>query len=470
MQMTMICRSDMELREYQKELVEKVFQAYRDGFKAPCVVLPCGGGKSVIEAEIARRFTDDHLSVLFLVHRRELCQQIWKTFLRSGANMELCRVMMVQTMVRRLKSSTAPSLIITDENHHSLANTYKKIYAAFPEAKRLGVTATPERLDGSGLADVNDILIEGVTAGWLIDNGFLSAYDYYAPGIKMPKFRINHGDYDIGQIGSYFNENVRKIYGDVLKHYRKIADGKQAICYLPTVEASVRTADLFTSSGIPAAHIDGTTPDTQRQNIINSFRDGSIRILCNVDIISEGFDVPDCECAILLRPTKSLTLFIQQAMRCMRYKPGKRAVIIDHVNNIDLHGFPDADREWTLEGQPKKKGEKVQVKTCPECFACVPISVTECPHCGHVFVVERRRSEAEYDEKYQLVKLAQTEQRVRFYLSPKECRTVDELKIYARQHGYKPGWVWYQQKSRGWLDGGREKRNSNSKRYPCRPV
>ena len=458
----------MELREYQKDLIARVCKAYDDGFRAPCVVLPCGGGKSVIEAEIAKRYTDSDRTVLFLVHRKELCEQIWSTFVRYGVDMELCRVMMVQTMVRRLKKSTAPSLIITDENHHSLANTYKKIYEAFADSKRLGVTATPERLDGSGLADVNDILIEGVTAKWLIENSYLSPYDYYAPGIKMPKFRIRHGDFDMGQVGMYFAENVRKIYGDVLRHYRKLADGKQAICYLPTVETSVRTADLFTCSGIPAAHIDGATPKAQRQQIINDFRDGKIRILCNVDIISEGFDVPDCECAILLRPTKSLTLFIQQSMRCMRYKPGKRAIIIDHVNNIALHGFPDAAREWKLEGHPKKKGE-APVKTCPDCFACVPASAPVCPHCGHAFAAERRKGEAEYDEEYKLIKLEKAEQRVKFYLSPRECQTVEELKIYARQHGYKPGWVWYQQKARGWLGGG-EKRNSDPKRYPCRAV
>ena len=105
------------------------------------------------------------------------------------------------------------------------------------------------------------------------------------------------------------------------------------------------------------------------------------------------------------------------------------------------------------------------VKTCPECFACVPMTVTECPHCGHVFVAERGKSETEYDRNYNLVRI---ENSVKYYLSPKECQSVEELKIYARQHGYKPGWVWYQQKARGWL--GSEKRDSTAKRYPCRPV
>lgn len=458
----------MKLRDYQQELIDRLFKAYSDGYNAPCIVLPCGGGKSIITAAVAKDFTDREKTVLFLVHRKELCEQIWKTFVRCGVDMSLCRIMMVQTAARRLKNIEPPDLIITDENHHSLASTYKKIYKAFPGSKRVGVTATPERTDGSGLIDVNDILIEGVTAKQLIENKYLSPYDYYAPNIKMPKFKVRRGDFDISQVTEFFQKNIRKIYGDTLKHYKRIAGGKQAICYLPGIEISKKTAELFQADGIPAAHIDGETPKAERDEIINDFRDGKIRILCNVDIISEGFDVPDCECVILLRPTKSLILFIQQSMRCMRYKDGKRAIIIDHVNNIDRHGFPDAEREWLLEGHPKKKSSgEAPVKTCPECFACVPANTKECPHCEYEFEVEE--SKTERLENFELVRLSETESRVKFYLTPKECQNVEELKIYARQHGYKPGWVYYQQKARGWL-GGTEKRNSNPKQYPCRAV
>lgn len=458
----------MELRDYQSDLINRLFKAYSDGYKAPCIVLPCGGGKSVIVAAVAKRFTDEGKTVLFLVHRKELCEQIEKTFFNFGVDMKLCRIVMVQTMTRRLRNASVPDLIITDENHHSKAVTYKRVYDAFPVTKRVGVTATPERTDGSGLIDVNDILIEGITAKELITQNYLSPYDYYAPNIKMPKFRIKHGDFDISQVMDFFRDNIRIIYGDVLKHYKKLASGKQAICYLPGIEISKETAELFNADGIRASHIDGDTPKAERKRIINDFRDGRIKILCNVDLISEGFDVPDCECVILLRPTKSLILYIQQSMRCMRYKEGKRAIIIDHVNNIALHGFPDADREWKLEGHPKKKTGEMPVKTCPQCFACVPMGTVECPHCGHVFTVEKRKSSIEYDREFELVRLETAEKRVRFYLSPKECQTVEELKIYARQHGYKPGWVWFQQKSRGWL--GSEKRNTNTKRYPCRAV
>ena len=458
----------MILRDYQQDLIDRLFKAYSDGYKAPCIVLPCGGGKSVITAAIAKNFTDREKAVLFLVHRKELCEQIWKTFVKCGVDMSLCSIMMVQTAARRLKKIEPPDLIITDENHHSLANTYQKIYDFFPDAKRVGVTATPERTDGSGMQDVNDLLIEGITAKQLIEQQYLSPYDYYAPNIKMPKFHMKHGDFDTGEISRYFMDNTKVIYGDTLRHYKALADGKQAICYLPSIEVSKLIAGKFTADGIPAAHIDGQTAKHERERIIHRFRDGQIKVICNVDIISEGFDVPDCECCILLRPTKSLILFIQQSMRCMRYKDGKRAIIIDHVNNIDRHGFPDAEREWLLEGHPKKKGQsKAPVKTCPKCFACVPANTKICPHCECPFEVEE--SKTEHLDNFELVKINEAETKVKFYLTPKECRNVEELKIYARQHGYKPGWVWYQQKARGLLNGGKE-RNTAAKRYPCRAV
>ena len=455
----------MELREYQNDLLNKLFQAYDDGYKAPCIVLPCGGGKSVITAEIAKRFTDCEKPVLFLVHRRELVEQIYYTFVGWGVDMSFCKIKMVQTAARRLSCMETPELIITDENHHSMAKTYQKIYDYFDGVKRVGVTATPERMGGIGLADINDILIEGVTAKWLVEHGYLSPYDYYAPAVELPKFHIRRGDYDRNELNAYFQQNVKTIYGDVLKQYRRLADGKQAICYLSGIEISEAVAQRFCDSKIPAAHIDGSTPKAERDRVIADFRSGKIKILCNVDLISEGFDVPDCECVILLRPTKSLTLFIQQSMRCMRFRDGKRAVIIDHVNNVAEFGLPDADREWLLEGHPKPKGA-APVRTCPGCFAVVPMSEKACPHCGFVFEAERREKPTKVLD-IELIKYNEIE-RVKAFLSPQECRSVNDLKLYAQLHGYKPGWVYYQQKARGWLNG--QSGNRNPKRYPCKAI
>lgn len=443
------------LRPYQEELVQRVRNSYINGKQAPCIVLPCGGGKSVIVAEIAKRTTHKGNRVLFLVHRKELCEQIENTFCKWGVDMTLCKIMMVQTASRRISKLAYPALIITDENHHSTASTYKKIYEAFPKSKRVGVTATPTRLDGSGLEDVNDVLIEGVSAKWLIENNYLAPYDYYSPKVAdLTGIKIKCGEFDVKAAEDILIQ--RAVYGDVIRYYNQLAPGMKAVCYCTTVKHSIETAERFNEAGIKARHIDGTTPKSERTDIIEQFRKGEIDILCNVDLISEGFDVPDCQCAILLRPTKSLTLYIQQSMRCMRYRPGKRAVIIDHVGNYARFGMPDADRQWDLHAKKTKKhvdkGEEVKIKECPKCFYTFsPVdsegnSVDVCPKCGYVFP---KKEKEVIDEVH-----AELEKITGFvidYQTADDCSSYSELLAFAKKKGYKSGWAYYQAKRRGFL-------------------
>lgn len=435
----------MPLREYQTELIARTRKSWAAGHKRPCIVLGCGGGKSVIVAEIARKTTENHKRVLFIVHRKELCDQIQKTFEWWGVDMDFCTIGMVQTITRRLQKIRPPALIITDENHHCLANSYRRIYEAFPDAYCVGVTATPVRLDGSGLGDVNDDLIVGPPTRWLIDNGYLAPYQYYSVKlIDADALKTRRGEYDL--TGVVLD---RKIYGDVIQSYRRFADGLKAICYCPSIPYSEQMAERFRAAGIPAAHIDGSTDKHERDRVIADFRAGKIQVLCNVDLISEGFDVPDCGAAILLRPTKSLTLYIQQAMRCMRYKPGKTAVIIDHVGNVFRHGFPDDDRDWDLYAKPDKKARgkpEVRAKECPECMAAVPSAAAECPHCGYKFRAESREIEEDGSAKIEEIKRITAD-----YTRPGDCRSYRELLEYAKNHGYRPGWAWYQAKERGYL-------------------
>ena len=440
----------MELRDYQEDLVRGVAAAWREGYKAPCIVLGCGGGKSCIVAEIARKTTLRGKQVLFLVHRRELVDQIARTFIKWGVDMRCCDIMMVQTASRRIKKLKKPTLIITDENHHSPAKSYMNIYAAFPDVYRVGVTATPTRLNGDGLCDTNDKLIIGPETKWLIDNSFLAPYDYFAPSVAdLTGLHIKMGEYVTSDIERAMIKKA--VFGDVIKYYRQLADGKKAICYCSSVKHSEAQAEAFRQAGIPAAHIDGETPSGERANIINAFRSGEIRILCNVDLISEGFDVPDCECAILLRPTQSLTLYIQQSMRCMRYRPGKRAVIIDHVGNYARFGMPDDHREWTLEKRDKKAAKKqqnvVDVTMCPDCFyAFIPPSSGRivCPRCGYMFAKKDRKIET--DESTQLTKI---EGFRLHYDDWHDCQTYSDLIDYAKRHNYKPGWAYYKAREKG---------------------
>ena len=242
------------------------------------------------------------------------------------------------------------------------------------------------------------------------------------------------------------------VFGDVISHYKHLADGRQAICYCASVKLSKMTAQKFREAGVEAVHIDGETPEAERDRIVEDFRRGAVDILCNVDLISEGFDVPDCGCSILLRPTKSLTLYIQQSMRCMRYKPGKRAIIIDHVGNYARFGMPDEERSWTLEKKQagasrKSEGEAVNLEQCPKCYAVFSPPENQpvvCPYCGFEFPVKERKLAVKADAELKKIDGFKLD-----FSSPAECNSYSELLEYAKKCGYKPGWAYFKAKERG---------------------
>lgn len=440
------------LHEYQQNLVDKTRQSYANGYRSPCVVAPCGAGKSVIISDIARMTSLKGNNILFLVHRRELIDQIKDTFIKNDVNLDYVKFGMVQTVVKRLDKMQKPSLIIIDENHHSLAKSYKKIFDYFSDVPLLGFTATPIRLNGSGLGDVNDILIEEVDAKWLIENNYLSPYKYYAPKlIDTESLKLNSmREFSSTSIDEAMNEN--KIYGDVIKHYNQLSDGEQAIAYCHNIEASKQVADEFNQQGVNAAHIDGKTPKNDRIEIIDKFRSGSIKVLANVDIIGEGFDVPDCSTVIMLRPTQSLSLFIQQSMRGMRYRPGKTSIIIDHVDNVRRHGLPDAERYWSLKGIKKEESEsEISIKECENCFAVYPPEYLVCPMCGHKPEVKEQK-DYEVDESAELEEVGEEEFSFTMdFREPEDCDSVEELYELARNKNYKPGWAYVQAKRLGML-------------------
>ena len=442
-----------QLHNYQKTLVERTRQSYIDGYKSPCVVAPCGAGKSVIISDVARKTTQRGKRVLFLVHRRELIEQIKGTFKRNAVDLDLVEFGMVQTVVRKLDKIPKPSLIITDENHHGLAASYRKIYEYFGDVLRLGFTATPIRLNGSGLGDINDILIEEVDAEWLIENSFLSPYKYYAPKlINTEALKLNNlSEFSSGSIDKAM-EDRKKIFGDAVRHYQQLADGEQAIAYCHSIEASLQVKEEFLLSGINAEHIDAKTPRVERDAIIQKFRDREIQVLTNVDLIGEGFDVPDCSTVIMLRPTKSLSLFIQQSMRGMRYKPGKLSIIIDHVDNVREFGLPDAKRKWSLKAKRGQGVEgEVKIKQCKNCFAVYPAEEKKCPECGHI-------QEVKVIGGYDVDKEARLEEVkkeniniVLDFREPEDCQTVEELYQLAKNRKYKPGWAYVQAKRLGFI-------------------
>jgi len=445
------------LRDYQEELLNGVYESMSKGNKNIMVQSPAGSGKSVTMSEVARRATEKGNRVLFIVHRRELVSQIKGTFIANDVNMELCHVGMVQTVANRIKNGKepTPAIILVDEAHHSLAKTYTNIFESFPNAYVYGFTATPWRMSSKGFTEIFEDLILGKTVDWLIDEHRLAPFKYYS---------VNLMDSDIlthNSTGDFNNDSITKamqktIYGDAVTNYKKFADGKKTIIYTHNVESSINVAEKFKDNGYDALQVDGKTPKQQRELAMEMFREGKVNILVNAELYGEGVDVPDCECVILLRPTESLTLFIQQTMRAMRYQPNKQAIIIDHVGNWYRHGLPDTEHNWKehFEGGKKKKSKdnSVPIKECPECFGVVESSYKICPYCGCEFPKEEQ-------EGYDLIENAELEEVTEDKViqlnlkTAEECESVEELYQLAKENGYKPGWAYVQAKRLGMLGG-----------------
>lgn len=446
--------SQIALRDYQIEAANRIRQAFKERNKAVLMVLPCGAGKTVLFAYIAEKAQEKGKSVLFLVHRIELLEQTIATFENFGIELKNIEIGTVINTANQLEKRTAArdyELIIFDEAHHSTSKTWRRIIDCCPNSKIVGLTATPCRLDGSSLGNIYDKMIVGISAENLITQKYLAGYRYFAPTVEdLSSAKIRGKEYDMQDVEVLLDKPA--IFGQVVDNFKKLAGDYQTICYCPTIAYSKQVADKFVNAGFNAVHFDGTTNKAERAKIIQDFRDKKIQILCNVDLISEGFDVPDCWCCILLRPTKSTALFIQQATRALRPAPYKTAIIIDHVANYLRHGFPTMDREWSLEKslkeyQPINERGELHVRQCLECFGTFK-TAPKCPYCGAEYKltekeikeiqniackeIERREIEKhlERKEKYKQGNLV----RIKTYTSYTQCKSRYDLKLYCELH------------------------------------
>ncbi|WP_072539750.1 DEAD/DEAH box helicase family protein [Lactiplantibacillus plantarum] len=452
-----------QLRDYQQESVDAVYNSTIHGHHSIVVQSPPRTGKTVIMADIARRATAKGNQVLFIVHRREILEQAESTFKQDDVNMSLCKMGMVQTITRHIDELNKPAIIMIDEAHHALSKSYQRIIQAFPDALKLLFTATPWRMDGKGLNVIADDIVLGKPISQLIDQGFLAPADYYAPSeIDVTQLKTKrNGEFDEKSIDQAVKP---KIYGNAVKHYLKLAPGKQAIAYAYNVASAERLADAFNQAGIMARAVSGKTDRRTREQIVSSYRAGKIQVVTNAELFTEGLDLPNVDCVIMLRPTQSLSLYLQFAMRSMNPRAGKRAIIIDHVNNVERFGLPTIDRNWILGGRDKhsksSNGSPIKsVSVCPECFATFYRKGETCPFCGAELGEEKI---IETDES---IKLKKIEANKRLALakeiaennaakavadkSPSELTTYAEIKAYAKLHGYKPGWSYFQAKMKG---------------------
>ncbi len=448
----------IELRAYQHRGVEDIRAAYRAGRKSLAYVAPTGSGKTRILTYIAFGALAKSNRILILVHRQELIRQTAAALTEMGVAFGLitakgeskpdCPVQlaMVGTLLKRMDAVVAPHLLIIDEGHHSVSETYLQIVARWPLAKRLLLTATPQRLDGKGLSPVCEELVLGPTVQELIDQGFLCRPVYYAPPTELDLSGVKRTGGDFNRKQTAERVDRPKITGSAVEHYLKICPGVPAVAFCATVAHAEHVRDQFIAAGIPAAAIDGKLSEVDREDRVASLTDGRISVLTSVDVISEGFDLPAVTAAILLRPTESLALHLQQVGRVLRPAPGKaRAVILDHVGNCMRHGLAEEPREWSLAGRPRKASSgpaQMSLASCPKCFA-VHTPEPTCPQCGHAYPPRTRLIEETDGSLAVLTAQAILIERERIAKRQAvgQSKTKAELETIAKERGYKPAWV-----------------------------
>lgn len=415
----------IKLRDYQQDVVNKIYNSWQNGKRNVCLVMGTGLGKSVCMSSIALDFHNRNQHTAVIAHRNELVSQMSchlgnagiphriiaptatvgqiihkhrETFGKSFVNPSaLTAVVGVDTLISRADSvkswAQQIDLWMIDENHHNCRdNKWGKAVEMFVNARGLGVTATPNRADGKGIgrwADgfMDDIVI-GPTMRWAINNGYLSDYE-----IVCPKSDLRVEDSQVSANGDWSLQTLKKaakkskIVGDVVTNYLKYAKGRRAIVFATDVDTAEEIAADFRASGIEAVSLNGKTVSRYREQSVDNFKNGTIQVLVNVDLFDEGFDLPACDVVIMARPTASLAKFLQQCGRALRPLPGKTALIIDHVSNVIRHGLPDMEREWTLNRRERRAKSQpdpneIPLTVCPNCLKPYEKFRTVCPYCG----------------------------------------------------------------------------------------
>jgi DNA repair protein RadD len=381
---------ELILRDYQTTDIAAPRECYTQGRNAPLYQLPTGGGKTVVFATITSAASAKGKHVLVVVHRRELLKQASAKLSWAGVPHgliaagfkpdpdQLVQVCSIRTVIRRLGKVGEFDLIIFDKAHHCQAETWKKLIAAKPKAMLLGVTATPCRADGKGLGIEDggcfDLLVIGPSIADLVKEGYLSPVHSFVPAqrIDLRGVRTQAGDYVANDLAKAVD--TAAITGDAVAQYTKRAAHKPAIAFCATIAHAEHVAEQFREAGYRSVCVHGGTPALERDRAIAGLGNGEVEVLTSCDLISEGLDVPALHCVILLRPTKSFGLHMQQIGRGMRVAPGKDALIVnDHVGNCIDHGLPTSPRQWSLKGVEKPDGPALQWRCpAPDCGCMLP--------------------------------------------------------------------------------------------------
>lgn len=415
------------LRPRQIKAVQDIQQAYRSGYTAPTLVAPTGGGKTHTSATIIRMALAKGKRVWFVAHLKEILQatsakltaeRIEHGWIAAGAlgNRALpVQVVMIQTLARRLDRYDHPDLIIVDEAHLSVSDTYQTVFEwarCGPKFWRKGgahmlcLTATPIRLDGRGLGEISDLLIPTCSTRTLMDEGLLAPLRYLKP--HTPSLQGLHT-----RAGEYVSEEVSElmqrpqVVGSALEHYLKHGKGRPGLGFAVDVKSARKMAEVFSAAGLRCVAVCGEDDPVSRDQALTGIQSGALDFVWNAKLWVAGVDAPALSYISDMAPTKSLTRYRQGLGRGLRNHPGKTDLIYaDHAGNYDTHGDPTADVEWTLNGVEKTGAAKSEfsVRTCPRCFSPNPSIRQVCGICGHEFEVKSRKLE-EVDGELQEIEL-----------------------------------------------------------------
>ena len=459
------------LRPYQRDVIAKTAAEIQAGKRRPLLVAPTGAGKTVIAAEIGAGAVQAGARALFLVHRRELVKQASAKLHALGLDHgiiaagfptrpdEPVQIASIQTLHARAVRSSRMELptaevIVVDEAHHATARTWERLLSAYPDAVIIGLTATPCRADGRGLGGMFQTLIECPQVADLIEAGFLVPTRVYAPSAPdLTGVRVRAGDYVEAQLAERMD--VPKLVGDIVTHWHRLADRRRTVVFAVNVEHSVHLRNEFQRSGVVAEHLDGSTPAAERDTILARLAKGTTEVVCNVGVLTEGWDLPEIGCVIVARPTKSFGLYRQMVGRGLRPADGKdHVLVLDHAGVTLVHGRVEERIDWAL--SPDSKAARAsqasggaqkprELAACPAC-AAVRWQGDPCTACGW----QPRRAASPVDVvDGDLVEIGR--QRV-------EPGDADKVTFYRQlawighERGYQPGWAAHQfrQKYKHW--------------------
>lgn len=468
----------MKLRPYQEQAIEQLRMQFKKSKKKVILCAPTGAGKTVIFSAMTQAAAQLKKNVLIVTDRIELLTQsggalhalgIKPKEIKANKKPDLSEgvyTAMVETLARRISSPEylawfqALDLIIFDEAHKQ---PFNKLFEYIAEKTYvIGATATPYREGNQqSLSDFYQAIVEVVKISELIEQGYLAKPRSYGVKIDMSQVKTTAGDYDLQQQADLYQS--RKVYVGVVENYKKICDGKKTLAFAPTIASSQELQTEFKRKGYDCRHLDSNMATAERAEILKWYNDTPNAILCNVGILTTGFDAPTTQCVILYRATKSLPLFLQMVGRGARVTENKKEFfVLDFGNNIHEFKFWENDREWSLEKKVKREGS-APVKECPSCSALLFASAKTCSECGHVFErtkEEKERAELEELQKVpkaqaireaksanldQLAKMVKAGTIKPFWVMYNRITNRQEALYFLRQIGYKDGWLYFQQ-------------------------